>query len=94
MTSSYDYAQPSEYDALQALSDVFGDKRGRLIWEKVCLSSGVRQQGMGLSLDGLELAVEYLKRWPGLAGVVGTSMSVRISTFRALHERPASFSAA
>ena len=92
MTSSHAYAQPSECDAVQALADVFGERQGHLIWEKACLTSGVNRHNVGLSLDSLELVVEYLKRWPGLAGVIGTSIGVRISTFRASHARQPSFS--
>ena len=90
MISSHDYARPSEYDVLEALSDVFGGRQGELIWEKVCLRSGASRQGGGLSLDGLELAVEYLKRWPGLAGIVGRSVGVRIRAFRSLRARTSS----
>lgn len=85
MIPSHDYAQPSEQDVLDALTELFGEEASGLIWEKVCACTGVARPASGLSLNGLELAIEYLKRWPGLAGLVGRSMSVRIRTFRSLH---------
>ena len=78
----YQLAAPSEQDALTFLARALGADQAASLWMRACREGGGRAGS--LSLDELERVVQALAREEGAAGVVGSSLSIRVRSYRLL----------
>lgn len=88
MTSlpGYDLPCPSGDEAIETLVRLLGPQQGSALWEDACQSAGVGRFAP-LALDQLQAVAESLGAHPGVAGVVGTSLLVRVRCYALLSER-------
>ena len=84
--SGYDFAAPSEADAVAALTRVFGPTRGVEAWATACRDAGL-SQGTLSSVEELELATQSLARQPGAAATVARAIALRLRTYSRLAAR-------
>jgi hypothetical protein len=85
---AYDYAAPSEADALAALQRVFGPARGIEVWSRACVDAGL-DAGKVTGAAGLGRATEALARQGGAAATVARAITIRMRTFDRLAARAA-----
>lgn len=84
MSSPHGLCRPTEHDVLAALADLLGERNAQQVWRSACAEfhDGAAP---GYRLDDLYRVVRHLSGWPGLAGIVGRSMKIRIESYAALH---------
>lgn len=80
----YGLAPPTEQDALGFLARALGPDQAAALWVRTCRDAGVRSSGM--SLDELERAAQALAAQEGVAGVIGSSLVIRLRTYRLLEK--------
>lgn len=86
MSSPPGLHRPTEHEVVAALADLVGEQNARQVWEAACAEfHGAAAPAE--RLDDLYRVVRYLGDWPGLIGIVGRSMRIRIETFVALQRR-------
>ncbi|HEX2078985.1 MAG TPA: hypothetical protein VHG08_14780 [Longimicrobium sp.] len=78
----YQLSPPTEQDALTFLARALGADRAATLWMRTCRETGVRAGA--LSLDELERVVQALAKEEGPAGVVGSSLAIRLRSYRLL----------
>lgn len=78
----YQLAPPTEQDALTFLARAVGADRAAGLWMRTCREAGARAGA--LSLDELERVVQALAAEEGPAGVVGSSLAIRLRSYRLL----------
>jgi hypothetical protein len=78
----YQLAPPTEQDALTFLARALGADRAASLWMRACREAGARAGA--LSRDELERVVQALAKEEGPAGVVGSSLDIRLRTYRLL----------
>ena len=83
----FSYAAPAEDAALQMLARVLGPTAAAQEWRDACREAGLPLPAGDLSPDALLRVAERLAGRPGVAGVVGTSLAIRLRTH--LHRRDA-----
>lgn len=86
--SAYDYAAPTESDALSALQRVFGPVRGTDTWSAACRAAGLAPGGIS-SGASFERAVQSLAQQPGAAATVARALEIRLRTYQRLAARAA-----
>ena len=85
---AYDYAAPSEADALAALQRVFGPARGVEVWTRACVDAGLAAGAVTGSAD-VSRATDSLARQGGAAATVARAITIRMRTFDRLAARAA-----
>jgi hypothetical protein len=80
----YALAPPTEQDAMSFLARALGPDKAAAVWVRTCHAAGVRSVGMGL--DELERAAQVLAAQEGVAGVIGSSLVIRLRTYRLLEK--------
>lgn len=80
----YALAPPTEQDAITFLARALGADRAVATWVRTCQEAGVRSGGLGL--DELERAAQALARQEGAPGVIGSSLVIRLRTYRLLEK--------
>lgn len=86
--SSHGLSKPTEQEVVAALADLLGERNARQIWQAAC-SEFYSEAAPAYRLDDLYRVVRHLSGWPGLAGIVGRSMRIRIETYVTLeNQRP------
>ena len=78
----YALAAPTEQHAITFLARALGPDQAVSLWVRTCRGAGVRSGR--LSLDELERAAKALAALGGVAGVIGSSVMVRLRTYRLL----------
>ena len=78
----YRLAPPTEQDALTFLARALGADRAASLWMRACREAGVRAGA--LSLGELERVAQALAGEEGPAGVVGSSLVIRVRSYRLL----------
>ncbi|HEU0302595.1 MAG TPA: hypothetical protein VFR37_24255 [Longimicrobium sp.] len=78
----YQLAPPTEQDALTFLARALGADRAASLWMRTCRGAGARAGA--LSMDELERVVQALATEEGPAGVVGSSLVIRLRSYRLL----------
>lgn len=78
----YALAPPTEHDAMEFLARALGPDQAAALWVRTCRGAGVPSSGMGL--DELERAAQALAAQEGVAGVIGSSLLIRLRTYRLL----------
>ena len=86
--AAYDFAPPTEADAIAALQRVFGPARGMDAWTEACRAAGVAVGKLG-SVVELQRAADGLARQPGAAATVARAITLRLRTYNRLAERAA-----
>lgn len=86
--AAYDYAAPTEADALAALQRVFGPARGHDVWSDACREAVV-PVGRLVGTTELERTLAALARQGGAAATVARAMTIRMRTFTRLATRAA-----
>ena len=80
----YHLAEPSEQDAVDALSAVLGERRGRMVWEGACDVLGLERQANTLSFPQLRVIADYLSAQPTAVGPLGVALRTRLAAYEAL----------
>lgn len=83
---AYDYAAPTEGEALAALQRVFGPARGIDAWTRACGDAGLPMGRLAGAAE-LERATEALARQGGAAATVARAITIRMRTWSRLAER-------
>lgn len=78
----YALSPPSEQDALGFLARALGPDQAAALWVRTCRDVGVRSGALGV--DEMERAAQALSAHPGVAGVIGNSLVIRLRTYRLL----------
>lgn len=78
----YKLAAPTEQDALTFLARAIGADEAAGLWLRTCRAAGARAGAM--SMEELERVVQALAKEEGSAGVVGSSLAIRVRTYRLL----------
>jgi energy-converting hydrogenase Eha subunit B len=73
---------PTRDDALAFLARAIGPDRAASTWVRAVAAAGVGSQGGELSVDEMLKVAERLAAEPGVVGVIGTSLVVRLRTYR------------
>jgi hypothetical protein len=85
---AYDYAAPTEANAVAALQRVWGAERGSQIWLKACRDAGL-QPGRVDTLARLESVNASLATQGGATATVARSIEIRMRTYTRLAARAA-----
>jgi hypothetical protein len=85
---AYDYAAPTEADAVAALHRVWGEERGSRAWLEACRHAGLRPGGVD-TLPRLERVNASLATQGGATATVARSIEIRIRTYTRLAARAA-----
>ncbi|HEX8391024.1 MAG TPA: hypothetical protein VF665_01605 [Longimicrobium sp.] len=80
----YGLAPPSKDDALAFLARGVGADQAAALWVRACRESGASATARDLGPETLMKVAEWLARQSGIVGVIGTSLSVRLRTYRLL----------
>ena len=80
----YHLAEPSEGDAIRALTAVLGERRGRMVWEGACEALGVERQSAALSFPQLRVVADYLSAQPTAVGPLGVALRTRLAAYEAI----------
>lgn len=78
----YDLAPPTPGDALAFLARGVGADRAAALWMRASTEAGVRRDAR--SPEALMAVAERLSREEGVAGVIASSLLVRLRTWRLL----------
>lgn len=84
MKSTVDYGLtcPSRETTLDVLNRAFGIDQGLQIWVEACL---VCQTSINNpTLEELHVIFTHFSRQPGILGIYGTSLKMRLTTYRCL----------
>ncbi len=73
---------PTRDDALAFLARAIGPDRAASTWVRAVAAAGVGSPGGELSVDEMLKVAERLAAEPGVVGVIGTSLVVRLRTYR------------
>lgn len=73
---------PTRDDALAFLARAIGPDRAASTWVRAVAAAGVGLAGGDLSVDEMLKVAERLAAEPGVVGVIGTSLVVRLRTYR------------
>lgn len=84
----YRLAEPTARDAIRALSDVLGDRRGRMVWDGACDACGLdRRDGDELTFPELRRIAGYLAEQPTAVGPLGVALRTRLAAYESLLAR-------
>lgn len=78
----YELDFPSRQIAFAALGRFLSKEETEILWKKACEDCTIPQDTS--SIDQLESIFKYISMQPGVIGVVGKSLNVRIITYRTL----------
>jgi hypothetical protein len=78
----YGLAPPTHHDALAFLARAVGADRAASVWLRACADAGAPRTGLGV--DEMMRVSERLAEQEGVVGVIGTSLVVRVRTYRLL----------
>jgi hypothetical protein len=73
---------PTRDDALAFLARAIGPDRAASTWVRAVAAAGVGTRGRELDVDEMLTVAERLAAEPGVVGVIGTSLVVRLRTYR------------
>ena len=73
---------PTRDDALAFLARAIGPDRAASTWVRAVAAVGVGSAGGELTVDEMLKVAERLAAEPGVVGVIGTSLAVRLRTYR------------
>ncbi|PPK94172.1 hypothetical protein CLV92_10871 [Kineococcus xinjiangensis] len=76
-------APPTLADVHTAVRQVGGDG-AEALWQQLCAGAGIDPAASHVPLDRVAALLAALRTTPGVVGVVGHSMSVRLNTYRTL----------
>ncbi len=85
--SGYGLRRPTRSTVIAALHSVLGPFDGDRAWTDACMAARVDPQDMGMGIAALTAVVDVLSRAPGLPGVVGDSMWIRLESYELLARR-------
>jgi hypothetical protein len=80
----YGLAPPSKDDALAFLARGVGADEAASVWVRACRESGVPVDARDLGPEPMMKVSEWLSRQTGVVGVIGSSLVVRLRTYRLL----------
>ena len=77
----HELAVPSVSDFRATVEQGGGDA---VLWSRLCQQAGVSAASPTLSLDQLDVLAQTIKAQPGVLGIMGRSLAVRVTTYRTL----------
>lgn len=77
----YPLTCPTEESAIASLERILGAPQGREAWERACLQAGVSIAGRPLLPEQMQAVAENLAGVPGITGVFGVALRVRVETY-------------
>lgn len=80
----FKYECPTETEVLRELERLVDAGEAKRLWYAACASFDVDRPGPPLQFDQLVQAAEWLKQQPGLAKIVGNSLSIRLRSYRGI----------
>lgn len=80
---SYNYDAPTREFAIGTLIRSLGRDEAQKLWNEACNSQNI--DGKATSLEELEKVSDFISKQPGVAGVLGKSLTVRIQTYKTLN---------
>jgi hypothetical protein len=84
----YNFAVPTEADAVAALQRVWGADRGARLWSDACVAAGVRRGRLN-DTDQLSRATSALAAAGGATATVARSIEIRLRTHARLAAKAA-----
>lgn len=78
----YNYDAPTREFAIGTLIRSLGRDEAQRLWNEACNSNEIN--GKADTLEDLEKVSDFISQQPGVAGVLGKSLTVRIRTFKTL----------
>lgn len=82
--SGYRLAAPSRDDAMAFLARALGADKAASVWTTACRAAGVSPATRDMGVDALIRVADWLGGQPGVVGVIGQSLLVRLRTYRLL----------
>lgn len=82
--AGYGLAAPTRDDALAFLARALGPDRAASTWVRTAAAAGVGNGRRELDPDEMLKVAERLAAEPGVVGVIGSSLVVRLRTYRLL----------
>jgi hypothetical protein len=79
----YNLAPPSEQDLFASLTRLVGPDEARRVWDHARQLAGMAP-GAALSMDQFDSALQQLRAAKGIASVAGSSILVRLRSYRTL----------
>jgi hypothetical protein len=79
----YNYEAPTREFAIGTLIRSLGRDEAQRLWNEACNSNNI--EGRANTLEDLERVSDFISEQPGVAGVLGKSLTVRIRTFKTLN---------
>ena len=77
----FELAPPTEMEALQYYAQGFSIEKANQIWKQACISCQAEPNGHIEDLKMLNRIFDHLSTLPGLAGVYGMSLKVRLMSY-------------
>lgn len=78
----YQFASPSKESALATFQRAYSTEEAQALWNQACQATEVKDPPS--TLNELANIFDYLSKLPGRQGVYGTSLKLRLLTYRKL----------
>jgi hypothetical protein len=83
----YHLPEPTEADAIEALTRVLGERRARLVWQGACDELGFPPDHSALSFPELRRVADLLAKQPTAVGPCGVALRTRMAAYESILAR-------